>query len=144
MKTTYELYLEMIDQYGLSDKLKTQEKYEEYKSIEEDRISYSDCEYLNSEDNLLDRFQELFEEEGFEGEVVWDKTDEEEGHNSYRETANMIYWRMWLFDLEEDGVIQEIVDYMMKNRSGDFIEDGLGWYAMNDFLEHIEEKERIH
>ena len=145
MKTTYENYVELIDQYGLSDKLKTQEKYEEYKSIEEDRISYSDCEYLNSEDNLLDRLRELFEEEGVEGGMIqWDEQDEEEGEDAFRETRNMFMWRMWLFDLEEDGVIQEFVEYMTQTRSKEFIGSGIGWYVMNDWLEHIEEKERNH
>ena len=145
MKTTYENYVELIDQYGLSDDLKTQEKYEEYKSIEEDRISYSDCEYLNSEDNLLDRLRELFEEEGVEGGMIhWDEQDEEEGEDAFRETRNMFMWRMWLFDLEEDGVIQEFVEYMTQTRSKEFIGSGIGWYVMNDWLEHIEEKERNH
>jgi hypothetical protein len=145
MKTTYQQYLDTINSYGLSDKFKTEEKYEEYISLEEDRLSYSDCEYLNSEDNLLDRLQELFEGENWEGGMIgWDEQDEEEGENSFRETRNMFMWRMWLFDLEEDAVIQEFVEYATQNRSKSFIGSGIGWYVMNDWLEHIEEKERIH
>jgi hypothetical protein len=145
MKTTYQQYLDTINSYGLSDKFKTEEKYEEYISLEEDRLSYSDCEYLNSEDNLLDRLQELFEGENWEGGMIgWDEQDEEEGENSFRETRNMFRWRMWLFDLEEDAVIQEFVEYATQNRSKSFIGGGIGWYVMNDWLEHIEEKERIH